>query len=284
MRLRQQLLTRNECYITGKTIRPRGVMVHSTGANNPNVSRYVPGDPEIGQSGNPRWNVYHPGGKDIGPHPYIYDQKTKRCKTCGGRQVCVHAFLGKFADGQAGVVQTLPWTMRGWHSGSGKKGSAQNTHIGFEICEDGLADPEYFRAVYQEAVELTAYLCQQFGLDPLADGVVICHQEGYRRGLASNHKDVLHWFPMHGKTMDDFRTDVARIMKGEDGEMSYEQWKEYMDRYRKELGTLPSSSWAENGMADAIAAHVTDGTRPRDLATREECVIMARAAVAAAKR
>ena len=201
-----------------------------------------------------------------------------------GVQKCVHAFVGKFDGGEIGTVQTLPWNRRAWHCGSGRKGSGNDTHISFEICEDGLSDPEYFRAVYREAVELTVYLCQQYVLDPLADGVVICHQEGYRRGLASNHGDVLHWFPRHGKTMDDFRADVARTMKGEDGEMSYEQWKEYMDRYRKELGTLPSSSWAEKGMADAIAAHVTDGTRPRDLATREECVIMARAAVAAAKR
>ena len=122
MRLRRQLLTRNECYITGKTIRPKGVMVHSTGANNPRVARYVPGDDEMGRNtGGNHWNQPRPGG----------------------RQVCVHAFVGKFADGQAGVVQTLPWTMRGWHSGSGKKGSAQNTHIGFEICEDGLSDPDY---------------------------------------------------------------------------------------------------------------------------------------------
>ncbi len=277
MRLRQQLLTRNECYITGKTIRPKGVMVHSTGANNPNVSRYVPGDPEVGQSGSPRWNVYHPGGKDIGPHPYIYDQKTKRCKTCGGRQVCVHAFVGRFADGQAGVVQTLPWTMRGWHSGSGKKGSAQNTHIGFEICEDGLSDPEYFRAVYLEAVELTAYLCQQFGLDPLADGVVICHQEGYRRGIASNHGDVLHWWPKFGKTMDDFRADVARAMKGEDDEMSYEQFKEYMDRYEKERAALPAPAWAEKtGEWDrAHSAGITaDLSRPQSPATRVEVAAM----------
>ena len=259
MRLRQQLLTRNECYITGKTIRPKGVMVHSTGANNPRVARYIPGDDEIGRNtGGSHWD--QPG------------------------KLCVHAFIGRFADGGVGAVQTLPWNRRAWHCGSGRKGSGNDTHISFEICEDGLSDPEYFRAVYREAVELTAYLCQQFGLDPLAGGVVICHQEGYRRGLASNHGDVLHWFPRHGKTMDDFRADVARIMEGDDEMLSYEQWKEYMDRYRKELGALPTSSWAEKGMADAVATHVIDGTRPRDLVTREECVIMARAAVAAVKR
>ena len=65
-------------------------------------------------------------------------------------------------------------------------------------------------------------LCWEHGLDPLADGVVICHQEGYRRGIASNHGDVLHWFPKHGKDMQDFRADVARAMnKEEDDEMKY---------------------------------------------------------------
>lgn len=39
--------------------------------------------------------------------------------------------------------------------------------------------------------------------------MVICHKEGNLRGIASNHKDVTHWFPIHGKSMDTFRADVA---------------------------------------------------------------------------
>lgn len=187
MRLRKQLLTRNQCYITGQALKPQGVMIHSTGANNARVARYVPGDNEMGRNtGGNHWN-----------RP--------------GVEKCVHAFVGKFADGQVGTVQTLPWYYRGWHCA----GKGNNTHIGFEICEDGLSDPAYFRAVYQEAAELTAYLCKEYHLDPLADGVVICHKEGYLRGIASNHADVLHWFPKHGKTMDDFRADVARMMEGD---------------------------------------------------------------------
>ena len=66
-------------------------------------------------------------------------------------------------------------------------------------------------------------LCKEYGLDPLADGVVMCHCEGFERGVASNHGDVLHWFPRHGKSMDDFRADVDRAMKmeEEDDEMKY---------------------------------------------------------------
>ena len=57
-------------------------------------------------------------------------------------------------------------------------------------------------------------LCKQYNLNPLADGVVICHSEGYQRGVASNHADVMHWFPKHGKNMDTFRQDVSKAMGG----------------------------------------------------------------------
>lgn len=173
-------------------------------------------------------------------------------------------------------MQTLPWNRRGWHCGRGKNGSANDTHISFEICEDGLEDASYFEAVYQEAVELTTYLCKKYSLDPLADGVVICHREGYQRGIASNHKDVLHWFPKFGKTMDDFRADVARWMEGEDETVTYEQWKEYMDRYLAERAELPANEWAQAGLEQAKVKGITDGTRPQSFATRQEVALMVR--------
>lgn len=58
--------------------------------------------------------------------------------------------------------------------------------------------------------------------------------------------------------------------------VSYEQWLEYMTRYRQELAqqdaTMPEL------LEDAKRMGLTDGTRPRDLVTREECAVMARAA------
>ena len=65
-----------------------------------------------------------------------------------------------------------------------------------------MTDASYFSAVYQEAVELCVYLCKLYGL---TEKDVLCHCEGHDRGIASNHGDVMHWFPKHGKTMDDFR-------------------------------------------------------------------------------
>ena len=200
MNLRQLYLRNNACYQAGRTINVRGIMVHSTGANNPNLRRYVgPDDGLLGHNQhNNHWNNFHPEGRVMGSHPWV--NNGGRCGTCNGRQVCVHAFIGRLANGSIATYQTLPWDMRGRHSG----GSANDTHIGFEICEDGLADRVYFDAVYQEAVELCAYLCNRFKLNPLGDGVLIDHAEGRRRGVASNHADVGHWFPRHGKSMNTF--------------------------------------------------------------------------------
>lgn len=185
MNLHKLILTENACYKAGKKITVKGIMVHSTGANNPWLKRYVgPDDGLLGKNQyNNHWNTYHPGG----------------------REVCVHGFIGKLADGTIATYQTLPWDHRGWHAG----GSANNTHIGFEICEDGLSDASYFNAVYKEAVELCAYLCKQYGL---TEKNIICHSEGYKQVIASNHSDVMHWFPKHGKNMDTFRAAVKELL------------------------------------------------------------------------
>lgn len=188
MRLIKNFFTKNLCYQYNQKIKPKGVLVHSTGCNNPNLRRYV--QPDI---------------QGIGVNQYCNDWNREKPD---GVKKCCHAFIGKLADGKIATVQTLPWNINGWHCG----GNANLTHIGFEICESVLTDADYFNKVYKEAVELTAYLCFLYTLNPLEDGVVICHSEAAKRGLASNHGDVMHWFPKHGKTMDDFREDVAKAM------------------------------------------------------------------------
>ncbi|BDH63202.1 N-acetylmuramoyl-L-alanine amidase [Bacillaceae bacterium CLA-AA-H227] len=227
MNLRKLILTKNACYKAGKTIKPKGIMIHSTGANNPWLKRYVgPDDGLLGKNKyNNHWNQDKPGG----------------------RQVCVHAFIGKLADGSIATYQTLPWNHRGWHAG----GDANNTHIGFEICEDGLTDASYFSAVYKEAVELCVHLCKLYGL---SEKDIICHSEGYKQGLASNHADVMHWFPKHGKTMDTFRADVKKLLSEE--EKSAEPAKKKY--YRVQIGAYTVKANAEAQLAKAKKAGFTD--------------------------
>jgi N-acetylmuramoyl-L-alanine amidase len=70
---------------------------------------------------------------------------------------------------------------------------------------DGKKNQAYFDAVYKNAVDLCVKLCKEYNID--TDNI-ICHSEAYKQGIASNHSDVMHWFPKHGKTMDDFRQAV----------------------------------------------------------------------------
>jgi len=186
MKLKQYYLTENDCFKAGRKITVQGIMIHSTGANNPYLNRYVaPDDGLLGQNlYNNHWNQAKPGGLDV----------------------CVHAFIGKLKDGSIGTYQTLPWNHRGWHAG----GAANDTHIGIEICEDGLVDAAYFKKVYSEALELCVSLCKHYGL---TEKDIIGHCEGYLRGIGSNHADPNHWFTKHGKSMDSFRMDVKERLK-----------------------------------------------------------------------
>lgn len=215
MDLHQLILTRNACYMAGAPMVPRGIMIHSTGADNPNLRRYVqPDDGLLGKHPyNNHWNNYHPGGKEMGPHTFVNDG-TGYCAVCGGRQVCAHAMIGKLADGDIATYQLLPWDWQGWHSGSGTRGQANRLgYIGFEICEDSLKDPEYFLRTYNEAVDFCAYICELFGLDPegtTPEGypVILDHVTGCELGIAAPHGDVGHWWPKFGKYLDDIRKDV----------------------------------------------------------------------------
>lgn len=248
MKLYSCILTQSDCYKQGRTIVPQGVMVHSTGVNNPKISRYVGPDDGI-----------------LGVNPYGNHWNAP------GIPKCVHAFIGTVADGTIATYQTLPWNHRAWHGG----GASNNSHISFEICEDGLENATYFQQTYQEAAELTAHLCQLYGLDPLGDGVIICHQEGYQRGIASNHGDVLHWFPKFGKSMDDFRRDVMTLMtQPKEETMTQQQFDTMMESWLTARGALEASDWAESELGEAVERGLTDGSRPQSFASRQEVAMM----------
>lgn len=193
MKIIQSILTKNPCYTAGKKIAVKGLMLHSVGCSQPSAQVFVK-----------RWN------------------------SASHNSACVHAFI----DGNTGdVYQCLPWNHRGWHSG----GSANNTHIGVEMCEPACikyisgstftcSDVATAKAVvqrtYDTAVQLFAHLCKQYNLDPLADGVIVSHREGYKRRIASNHGDPEHlWNQLGmGYTMDTFRKAVKAAI----GETSVE--------------------------------------------------------------
>lgn len=237
MNLHTLIFTNNACYKAGEKIKPQGIMVHSTGANNPVLNRYV--GPDDGLLGKNKYNNH-------------WNQKMDR-------SICCHAFIGKLADGTVATYQVLPWDHRGWHGASGPKGSCNNTHIGFEICEDNLKDEAYFLKVYAEAVDLCVMLCKMFDL---TEKDIICHKEGHALGIASNHGDIMHWWPKYGRDMDTFRAEVKLLLNAEEPEKP----EEPETLYRVQVGAFHSHDNAERyaaqvkkaGFEDAFIAKVSD--------------------------
>ena len=200
MKLVESFITRNPCYsanmsnaddryTTFQRRGPLGLVLHSVGCAQPNAKSFAD-----------RWDS--PSYK-----------------------VAVHGFI----DANTGVVyQTMPWNFRAWHAG----GSANNTHVGVEMCESsgikyrGVSDRfdvidrekalKHCKTAYIAAVELFAYLCNKYHLDPLRDGVIISHNEAGKRGVGSGHTDPEHYWTQLGVgyTMDGFRKDVKAAMSG----------------------------------------------------------------------
>lgn len=186
MKLIQNYVTKSDCYKAGRTIGVKGLMIHSVGCPQPLASAFIN-----------NWNK-------------------------PGADACVHAIIEPDGD----VYQLLPWNHRGWHGG----GSCNDTHIGVEMTEpstirytsganwmetgDGSNTKTHVLATYKYAVELFAYLCKQYSLNPLADGVIISHSEGHKKGIASNHGDVEHIWTKLGLSMTQFRKDIQTAMSG----------------------------------------------------------------------
>lgn len=187
MEIVESILKQNPCYRAGKKIKVAGLMLHSVGCPQPSAEVFVK-----------NWN-----------------------SPAAGR-ACVHAFI----DAVTGkIYQTLPWDHRGWHCG----GKGNNTHIGVEMCEpdcirytggagfqcvNEAKAKAMVKLTYDRAVDLFAVLCKNYGLNPLADGVIISHKEGHGREIASGHGDPEHlWNGLKtGYTMDGFRKAVSEAM------------------------------------------------------------------------
>ncbi len=181
---------KNLCYITAKKMKPQGIVVHSTGVNNPFLRRYVDAPDTCGvNSYNNHWNRLRPDG----------------------REVCVHAFIGYDKLKEVKVAQLLPFDICCWGVGKGSKGSYNYSpaFIQFEICEDSLTDRNYFESAFITAVEFCAELCRKYGIDT---NNIVSHKEAYLKGYGSNHTDPEHWMNRFNMTMDSFRARVKNIL------------------------------------------------------------------------
>lgn len=176
--------TNNRCFKAARKMpsgSPAGIIIHSTGANNPNLRRYVNSPDICGE--NPYKNYFDRADIDI----------------------CPHAVIGLDKSGKVRAAKLLPWNICCWGCGSGVRGSYNYSpaYIQIEICEDGLNDRKYF----EEAFGLTAELCRRLmkNYPTIKPENIISHKEACARGYASNHADCDHWLAKFGRDMDWFR-------------------------------------------------------------------------------
>lgn len=226
MKIIKSILTKNPCYTANRKITIKGLMLHSIGCPQPKASVLIND-----------WN------------------------RSSYNNACVHGFIDAITGD---IYQTLPWDHRGWHGG----GSSNNTHIGVEMCEpacikytggssftcsDLATAKAYVKRTYESAVELFAYLCKEYNLDPLND--IISHSEGYKKGIASNHGDPEHlWTGLKmGYTMDGFRKDVAKAMGSVKEETPKQETTKEMYRVRKSWEDVKSQIGAYTVLANAKA-------------------------------
>lgn len=214
------MMRQSTCYKGTTQGTPVGILWHDTAGGNPNIKRYVQPDDNASDKQELLQKIGINYSKNDWNHKY--------------RNAGVNAFIGKLANGEVAAVQVLPWTYRPWGCGSGPNGSCNGRTNGafwiqFEICDDAWSNAEnkyskgtkeYFDKVYKEAVELTAYLCKIYKINPKAEFIyngkrvptILCHQDSYQLGLGSNHSDIYGWFSKYGKTMADVRKDVAALL------------------------------------------------------------------------
>lgn len=176
-----------------RNITPVGILVHSTGAVNRELRRYVDAPDRLGKNlYNNHWN------------------KSTASKS-------VHAFIGYDKAKKVIVAETLPPDRACWGCGGGKKGSYNydpHAYLQFEICQGSNTDSTYYWEAIGVAEEYCAHLCRLYGWSAAQ---ITSHKEACAAGYASNHGDPQSWQKHFGDDMKKFRARVQARLDAADG-------------------------------------------------------------------
>ncbi len=214
-----------------------------------------------------------------------------------------------FVDAQD-IVQSVPDSGRAWHCGAASYRHPEcrnDNSIGVELCcyQDAAGRWRFDPATVANAVQLVRSLMAQYGID--IDHVVrhydvtgkICPEPYVRDASAwaefkarltapeTEEEDEMVRYNTVAEMPEYYRADAQALIDagalkgGTDGSLNISEdmlrcmiiSKRYMDALLKGAYTDPSG-WAEDELEEAVAAGITDGTRPRGYATREEAAIM----------
>lgn len=204
MKIKSCICTESRAYKNNPIMKgtPAGIIIHSTGANNPYIKRYV-------QPTNANAN-YSEILKDIGKNEHKNDWNRDDEKT-NPRHVCPHGIVGYNAKKEVCCYQILPYEKCCNGCGTGDKGSYNSNppYIQIETCEDDLRDTHYLFKCLKALAEWCAGLSIKYSI-PVEN--IISHKEAHKRGYATNHRDIDHWLSLHNLTMHDFR-ELVRAKK-----------------------------------------------------------------------
>lgn len=159
------LMTNSTQWAYHKTLKPEGIIIHSSGQNNPFLRRYVQPSKkdenysqllaELGENRKHNdWNHIHTS--------YNY-----------------HYWIGKNRNNDVISIQTFPLNIKTWN----------DNYIHICICEDKLNDKDYLANCLAELTILCDDLCKDFNWD---EKVIFDHSE------ISNFPDSNYWLEKHG--------------------------------------------------------------------------------------
>lgn len=190
--VKQNILTKNDCYKSGRTITPNSMQLHTIGTAQNTASSLAS-----------YWNQ-------------------------SGIQACVHYCIDAEQEGL--VLQFLPDNRRSWADGGVGNNNSITVELmesdymkytggaNYTVTNEAKFKADVTRA-YNTAVQFFAMKCKEYGWDPqekMSNGLhrVYSHDEGRRAGLSTSHVDPTHIWNRYGWTMDKFRADVVRAMNG----------------------------------------------------------------------
>ena len=218
-----------------------------------------------------------------------------------------------FVDAQD-IVQSVPDGDRAWHCGaeSYKHPECRNDNsIGVELCcyQDASGRWRFALDTVDNAVLLIRALMAKYGID--ADHVVrhydvtgkVCPEPFVRDASAwaefkarltapetTEEEDMVRYntvaeMPEYYRAEAQALIDAGALRGDAAGNLNVTEdmlrcmiiSKRYQDALLTGADTKPSG-WAADELAEAVAAGITDGSRPRGYATREEAAIMVKRA------
>ena len=297
MKIIERFVTRNKCYLTGAPLRPQGIMLHSVGVAQPNASVFAQ-----------NFNQYKPGGSSVCVHAFVQRDGTVY-QTLPWNMVAWHCG-GAANQTHIGIEMTEPASIayQGGASWADRDHSATEEHVRgtysaavelfAQLCLEYNLDPLADGVILSHAEGAQRGIASNHGDPEHIWRVFGLTMDGFRRDvyaamqIKTDEEDenmtrynTVAEMPEYYRAEAQALIDAGALKGGTDGSLNISEdmlrcmiiSKRYMDTLLKGAGTEPSG-WATDELAEAVEAGITDGSRPKGYATREEAAIMVKRA------